>query len=74
MIQPVSMDTYLGRKLRDERLARHLSVRQLHLETGVAQATIREIEAGDRDPFDHTVSKLAEFFGLTVDELRGSAA
>ena len=67
------MDTNLGQRLRDERLKRHLSVRKLHQETGVAIGTIRDIEAGERDPFDHTVSRLAEYFGMTLEDFRGVA-
>lgn len=68
------MDTHLARTVRTERLARRLSIRQLSLNTGVAQATIKQIEAGERDPYDHTVAKLAEFFGTTVDAMRKGVA
>ena len=65
------MDQELGRRLRDIRTGMNLSQRQLARQSGVANATISQIEAGKLNPtvsmlkrvLDGIPMNLSEFFG-----------
>lgn len=74
MLQPVFMDTHLGQRVRSKRLSQGLSVRGLHKRSGVAVGTIRRIEAGEGEAYDHTLAKIAGALGITLDELMRGAA
>lgn len=58
-----------------ELLDRHgLSPTELHRRTGVPQSTLSRILSEKIvDPSDKHVSKIAEYFGLSTDQLRGRA-
>ena len=58
-------------KLREVRLARFLSIRELAARAGVAPRTIVEAEAGRRVPYFVTARKIAEALGVepgAIDE------
>jgi transcriptional regulator with XRE-family HTH domain len=56
-----------GRKLRDLRLRRALTLRDLAALSGVAFDTIHGIETGKHQPRPSTVRKLAEALGVAPD-------
>lgn len=60
----VTMLVTLGQQVREARLRKGLSIRQLSSQSGLAVRTIRLIEAGEQRPYDHTVYKLADHLGL----------
>lgn len=53
--------------MRQERLNRALSIRRLAGISDVAIGTIRRIEAGEGQAFDHTLAKIAQAMGLPTD-------
>ena len=58
-------------KLREARLARFLSIRDLAAQAGVSPRTIVEAEAGRRVPYFVTARKIAEALGVepgAIDE------
>jgi len=59
-----------------ELLDRHgLSPTELHRRTGVPQSTLSRILSGKIvDPSDKHVSKIADYFGVSTEQLRGRAA
>jgi transcriptional regulator with XRE-family HTH domain len=63
------MQTSLGHKLRVLRAERGLTLREAASETGVAKETISDIERGVRHPHDVTLSKIAQGYGVPVEEL-----
>lgn len=67
MVLSVFMNTHLAQRLRSERLKQHLSVRELAHRSDVAIGTIRRIEAGEGQAFDHTLAKLASALNLPID-------
>lgn len=60
-----------GEALRYQREAAKLTQRQLAKETGINQANISRWENGEVLPNIDVCVKLAEFYGITVDELIG---
>ena len=58
-----------GRVLRRARRDRALSQQDLSAATGVAQATLSDLERGKRGARASTVRKLAEALGVTPKEL-----
>lgn len=51
------------------RLQRHLTQENLAEAFGVSQATIAAWENGTRKPTIDCIPKIAEFFGVTIDEI-----
>lgn len=51
------------------RLTRGLSQRQVAEAVGISQSSYAMIEGGHRHPRKEVEKKLADFFGVTVDEL-----
>lgn len=68
------MGDTLSTNLKRLRLQRHYSIRELSRQSGVAVGTIRRIEEGGTDPYDHTLSKLADFLGVEITELKTGVA
>lgn len=60
-----------GEALRYQREAAKLTQRQLAKETGINQANISRWENGEVLPNIDVCVKLAEFYGVSVDELIG---
>jgi transcriptional regulator with XRE-family HTH domain len=58
--------------LRKLRLAKGLSQQALAEKTGITQAAISYIEAGQHDPKYSTILRIAVCLGCEVDELVGS--
>jgi transcriptional regulator with XRE-family HTH domain len=61
--------TSLGRKLRVLRAERGLTLREASSLTGVTKETISGLERGIRHPHDVTLAKLADGYGVPVEEL-----
>jgi transcriptional regulator with XRE-family HTH domain len=59
----------LGRSLRDLRDERGWSRKDLAARTGLSYPYISQLENGDREPSFDTLTRLAEAFGLAVEEL-----
>ena len=66
------MDTFVKR-LKSLREKKQLSQKELASHIGVARATVASWETGRREPDYETAKILAEFFGVSVDYLLGSA-
>ena len=61
---------YLNKNLRYLRNSKLLSCRQLGKLTGVNFSRIRKLETEERsNPKLDTLKKLADYFGITIDEL-----
>lgn len=58
-----------NRRIKTLRLLRGLTQRQVAVAVGIAQSSYAMIESGRRYPRKHIAKRLAEFFGVTVDEL-----
>jgi len=56
-------------KLREARLARFLSIRELSKRAGVAPRTIVEAESGRRAPYFVTARKIAEALGVEPGDI-----
>lgn len=65
----VTEDNVLGKKIRNERLARKLTQTQLAKRFNVEKQTVSNWENGYRKPDLVTVSKLATFFDVSIDYL-----
>jgi transcriptional regulator with XRE-family HTH domain len=63
------MQRSLPRKLRVLRAERGLTLRQVEALTGVAKETLSDLERGKRRPHDTTLARLAEGYGVGLDEL-----
>src|SRR5215204_2867175 len=59
----------LATRLRVLRAERGLTVRDVAGLSGVAKETISQIERGERHPYDRTLAKLAQAYGVPVEEL-----
>lgn len=58
-------------KLKQLRLSKDLSQRELGQKVGVSNATLSLYENNDRKPDFDTIKKLADYFGVTADYLLG---
>lgn len=58
-------------KLKQLRLSKDLSQRELGQKIGVSNATLSLYENNDRKPDFDTIKKLADYFGVTADYLLG---
>lgn len=69
----------LGKVIRQERQARHLTIKELGDKAGISEIYLGEIERGQKYPSAKVLESLAqaleieiaEFFELLADELRG---
>lgn len=59
-----SMET-LSEKIREEIRARKLSLRKIHLATGLQRVTVRNFLEG-KDVYSSTLDKLANYLGMAV--------
>lgn len=55
--------------IRNERLRRGLTVKELAAQIGITPAALNHIENGSRNPAITTLRDLAEAFGIPVSEL-----
>ena len=60
-----------GEILQKERKARNISQGELAKAIGVSQAAIHYFETDRNEPRISIVEKIADFYGITVDELIG---
>ena len=58
-------------RIKQLRKEKALTMKQLGVAIGVAESTISLYENGKRQPDNETLSKLADFFGVSVDYLLG---
>lgn len=59
-------------KLKDLRVARHLTLSELSDATGIASSTLGEYENNDyKDITSHSLEVLAKFYGVSIDYLMG---
>ena len=65
------MDQEIGRRLRDIRTRMKLSQRQLARQSGVANATISQIEAGKSNPTVSMLKKVLDGFPTSLSEFFG---
>lgn len=63
----------IGRSLRALRGAHKVTHRQLALAVGVTEGTISNLETNKAEPSADTMAKIADYFGVTMDELRDEA-
>ena len=59
------------KNLKEVRLKRNITMKQLGREIGLAESTISLYESGKRQPDATTLCKLADFFGCSADYLLG---
>ncbi len=65
--------TVFGRRLRELREGKGLSLRGLEELTGIAHQTIRKYEQGESVPNWKTVEKLADALDVSTEEFRDKA-
>ena len=64
------MSTFANR-LKELRNAKRVTQKQMSELLGIAERNYRRYEAGDVDPTASNVTKLADYFGVSVDYLLG---
>ena len=60
---------YIGSKIKDLRLQKHLTQEELGKNLGIGKSTIANYEKGYRSPKKNMIFKIAAFFAIPVDEL-----
>src|SRR3954452_18820062 len=65
------METWLPRKLRLLRVRQGLTLVEAAKKTGVTRVTLSELERGHREPVAPTLVKIADGYGVPVEELLG---
>lgn len=60
----------IGTQLRRLRIERGLTFRQLEKAVDITQRALASLEANESSPSGTNLMKLADFFGVTMDELR----
>lgn len=60
-------------RLRQLRKSRHVSQRTLSELCGLSKNAVARYESGERTPTMPTLEALADFFGVTMDDLAGRA-
>lgn len=60
-------------KLKELRTSRHLTQAEVCAVVGITTQVYSRYERGEHEPDYKTLCKLADFFGVTVDELLGRA-
>lgn len=68
----MSVDADFGRRIRVLRVGVGISQKSLGRAVGMAEETVRHTEAGRRAVKLREAVALAEFFGVTMDEITGS--
>jgi transcriptional regulator with XRE-family HTH domain len=63
------METWLPRKLRILRVRQGLTLVEAAKKTGVTRVTLSELERGHREPVAPTLVKIAEGYGVPIEEL-----
>lgn len=61
-----------GERLKELRLGRKLTQREVAQKVGISTSTLAMYEGGRREPDLDTLIKLARFYGVTVDYLVGT--
>ncbi len=61
----------LSTRLYRLRKERNLTLQALHLKTGIAMASLSSYERGKYAPSLENLCKLANFYGITLDDLIG---
>ena len=64
----------LGERLREIRKARRLTLQEAALQTGLAPSTLSKIENGQMSPTYDNIVRIAEGFGIDVEELFSRSA
>ena len=62
----------MANRIRELRKQKGITMKQLGASLGLAESTISQYETGHREPDIKTLTKLAEYFGVTVDYLLGN--
>ena len=60
-------------KLKDLRISKNLSQRELSADLGVAPNTLSQWERGLRKPDPDTLTRIARYFNISIDYLLGNA-
>lgn len=63
--------SYLGENIKKLRISHGLTQAQLGEKIGVAESTVSLYEAGKREPDIETIKQIANFFGVSTDDLLG---
>lgn len=63
------MSVNLGEKLKDLRISKGLTQKQLAMSIGVEAAAVANYESGLRVPRDETKKKIAKVFGKSVEAI-----
>ncbi|HWR06179.1 helix-turn-helix domain-containing protein [Sporomusa sp.] len=58
-------------RLRELRIKKEIGQKEVGAIIGVSDSSIRKYEAGERTPDPKAIIKLADFFGVTTDDLLG---
>lgn len=62
-------------KLKDLRVAKHLTLSELSYSTGIASSTLEKYENNDyKDITSHSLEVLAKFYGVSIDYLMGTTS
>ena len=64
-------DNILGKRIKELRIERRISQRQLGIELGFSNQTISTWESGQREPDCDSLIMLANFFDTSLDYLFG---
>jgi transcriptional regulator with XRE-family HTH domain len=68
------MIPYIGAKIRQNREARGMALRELARRLGLSAAYVSDLELGRRTASDETLQKIAKELEVEVDQLGGEAA
>jgi transcriptional regulator with XRE-family HTH domain len=68
-LENVSSKDFKMKKLRELRKGKGMTLAELAVETGFRAATLQRYEAGQRKPDYKTLLVLADYFGVTADEM-----
>lgn len=63
----------MSNRIRELRKKNKLTMKELGKQVGVVEGTISQYETGKRQPDIEMLSKLANYFGVTIDYLVGGA-
>lgn len=61
----------IGRRIKEERLSKHINQTELSKIVNTTQDTISLWEKGERTPTIENLIKLSEFFSINIEELLG---
>lgn len=60
-----------GNNLKQLRKNRHLTLEELSQKLGINKSTLSRYESGQREPNHEAEENIADFFNISLDELRG---